>query len=163
MKTKNLLLVSVASLALIVSGCTPTNNNQGSGGGNTPVVVDNEYNIVVNAPSGVTYTVNKEKAKRGEDISLVITGVASGLNIKDVRLNNVALTAESDGRTYNFKMPNRSASIVIRVSVTGDIVVDGDFAAAFTETSAGSGIWKANVSVPSAFGSGLWQIQAKVY
>lgn len=151
MNKKNLLLVGVASLSLLLAGCQPnTSSSDPSGSGSGGEVVEDEYNVIVTVPNGVEYTVNKNKAKRGEAIEFVITSVANGLSIKDVKMNGIVQTAEADGKTYKFNMPNRSASIVVRVSVTGDVVIDGDFAAAFTETSAGSGIYEAkNVKVPS--------------
>lgn len=145
MKKKN-LLIGVASLALLLTGCNP------SSGGNDPepyvppVVVD-DYKVLVTAPSSVHYTVNKDRAQTGEEIILTINSVDNGFSLKDVVLNsNRTLNPEADGKTYKFLMPNQSASIVIRVSVHGDVVIDGDFAATFTK---GEGnVWTAkNVAV----------------
>ena len=152
MKKKN-LLIGIASIALLLAGCNQPSDGGGSVVPPGPVIVD-DYKIMVTAPTSVHYSINKERAKEGEEVILVINSIDEGFNLKEVVLNtNRTLTPEADGKTYKFSMPNQSASIVIRVSVNGDVVIDGDFVAAFTKES--SGIWAArNVSVPA--GSGLF-------
>ena len=144
MNKKN-LLIALLSAGMILTSC---------GGGDDPTppdppVVEDEYAIVVSAPTGVSYDVSATRAKKGETITLTITSVSDGFSIKDVRVNNGSpLTPEADGKTYKFTMPNRSASIVIRVAVSGDVVLDGDIAVKLNETS--SGVYEAkNVKIAS--------------
>ena len=101
MKKKN-LLIGIASIALLLAGC----NQPSSGGGSVvppgPVIVD-DYKIMVTAPTSVHYSINKERAKEGEEVVLVINSIDEGFNLKEVVLNtNRTLTPEADGKTYKF-------------------------------------------------------------
>ena len=89
--------------------------------------VEEEYTIRVTAPTGVEYSLNKNKAKKGEEITLTITSLASGYTIKKVTLNNSEITGSNN--VYTFTMPNRSASINIEVNVDGDVTLVGEIAA----------------------------------
>lgn len=104
---------------------------------NTPdPIVEEDYKIMVTAPSGVEYTISHERAKKDEEVTLVITNLSSGFSIRSVVLNGkTTLEAESDGVTYKFNMPNTSASIVITLDVDGDIVISGDVSAKLELTS----------------------------
>lgn len=156
---KSRLIIGLLTAALLISGCSGNSGEQTTGEPTTtepvpsPVdpLVDEEYSVIVKSPAAVTYTLNKQKAKFNEEIVLTITSVSSSFSIKDVRLNGALLTAETDGVTYKFSMPNRSASIIIRVSVEGDVVTDGDFAVAFNEVS--PDIFEATAAVPAEIGN----------
>ena len=128
-KSKSILFVALLGTALVTTSC---------GGSNpvTPPVVEEEYAITVTAPSTVTYSLNKTQAKKGEEVILTIDSLADGFSIKSVKVNSGNdLTPEADGKTYKFTMPNRPANIAIKVSVEGDVVINGDFAVAFTKTA----------------------------
>ena len=151
---KKALLVSLLSTALLLSACSGDGNTDTSTGEPTTTttepgpspVVDDDYAIIVTCPAGVTYELNKTRAKFNEEVVLTITSVAAGFSIKDVRANGVTLTAE--GSTYKFTIPNRSATIIIRVSVEGDVVTDGDFAVAFNEVE--EDVFEATAAIPAA-------------
>lgn len=89
--------------------------------------VEEEYTIRVTAPTGVEYSLSKNKAKKGETVTLTITSLASGYTIKKVTLNNSEITGSNN--VYTFTMPNRSASINIEVNVDGDVTLVGEIAA----------------------------------
>ena len=89
--------------------------------------VEEEYTVRVTAPTGVEYSLNKNKAKKGEEVVLTITSLASGYTIKKVTLNNTEITGSNN--VYTFTMPNRSASINIEVNVDGDVTLVGEIAA----------------------------------
>ena len=89
--------------------------------------VEEEYTIKVTAPTGVEYSLNKPKAKKGEKVELTITSLASGYTIKKVTMNNSELTGSNN--VYSFTMPDRSVSINIEVNVDGDVTLVGQIAA----------------------------------
>lgn len=129
--TRNKILLGVCALLSVgaLVGCGPKDDPDNPPA--PPIVVDTEYKIQVTAPSGIEYTVSKEKAKKDESVTLTITTVPNGFSIKSVVMNK---TTELTGtnNVYTFTMPNRSVSIVISVSVTGDVVLEGDIAAQLT-------------------------------
>ena len=150
---KNAFLIGLMSTCLLLSSCSGDNPNPstepvGPTDPTTDVPVDpveeEDYAVVVTCPTGVTYTLNKERAVFNEEVILTITSVADGFSIKDVKMNGNLLTGENN--VYKFAMPNRSAAIVIRVSVSGDVVIDGDFAVSFTEVS--EDVFEATAVVP---------------
>ncbi len=156
MKKLNKFLLVLTSSALLLGGCPATDvpDTPSGGGDDDPSgdIVAEEYAIVVNAPSTVDYSLSKSKAKRNEEVVLTINSVSEGFSLKNVTMNSKELTAEADGKTYKFTMPNRSVNLTIRVTVDGDIVIAGDFTAAFADE--GSGLFVArNVSVDSSIGS----------
>lgn len=152
---KNAFLLSLLSTCLLLTACSgdnsnPTTDPTDSGSPTTDIPVDpdedvEDFAIVVTCPTGVTYTVDKERAVFNEEVTLTITSVADGFSIKDVKMNNVEITAIS-ANVYKFNMPNRSAAVVIRVSVSGEVVVDGDFAVAFNEVR--EDVFEATAIVP---------------
>lgn len=107
----------------------------------TPVVPEEEYVIQVTAPSAVTWSLDKTKAKKGEEVTLTISKVAAGVSIKSVTYNNKDLTGK-DG-VYKFTMPNRSVAVLITCSVEGDVVIEGDITAQLTPVSGQEGLFVA--------------------
>lgn len=133
--------------ALIFSGLVLTSCGGGNpGGGDDPGVVEEEYAIRVTAPGGVTYSLSKQKAKKGESVTLTIDSLETGVSIKKVLMNGTVLTS-SDSKTYTFTMPNQSALITIEVDVSGDVTLVGEVSAKLVQEA--SGIYVArNVKVP---------------
>ena len=77
MKKLPLVLSSFLALTLL-AGCNNENTSSGSTGGtstDTSTPIEEEYVIKVTAPTGITYTLSKEKAKAGESVTLTITSV----------------------------------------------------------------------------------------
>lgn len=163
-KTLTKLFIGLASLSLLLTAC---NNNP------TPDPVDpsdpsdptdpvdpvdpvdptpDTYKVIVVAHEAVTYSVNKNEAEAGEEVILTISNVANGFYISEVTLNtSTTLAPENDGVTYKFNMPRRSATITIKVGVSGNITIQGDVAAVLSETEEGSGLYVArNVRVESS-------------
>lgn len=110
-----------------LSACPPHQQDQ------PPVIIDEEYVILVSAPSAVKASLDKEKAKKGETVTLKIDSISSGVSIKDVTMNSSPLSSTDGGSTYTFVMPEQSVKIVITVKVEGDVVIEGDIAAKLEE------------------------------
>ena len=108
------------------SGDSSSNSSSSDSSSSEPE--EEKYVIKVVAPSSISYSLNKTKAKKGEQVVLTITNVASGYSIKDVTLNTSTTLVGEDG-VYTFTMPNRSAIINITVSVSGEVIISGDIAA----------------------------------
>ncbi|MCQ2772150.1 MAG: hypothetical protein MJ238_02590 [Bacilli bacterium] len=89
------------------------------------------YAIRVTAPAGVEYTLDKTKAAAGEDVTLTLKA-NNGVLIDTVTLNKSTILKGNNG-VYKFTMPDRSASIVITVTISGDIVINGEFNAVLTD------------------------------
>jgi hypothetical protein len=99
-----------------------------SASSSTPTVEPETYVIKVVAPTGVTYTLNKQRAAKGEEVVLTITELSSAMSVKEVTMNGSVLSG-NDG-AYSFTMPDRSVTIKISVVVEGDVTLIGDIAAA---------------------------------
>ena len=105
--------------------------------------LDNEHNIKVIAPQGVTYRLSKTKAEEDEEITLTIT-VASGIALNGNPVSSqVSLTKVSDTE-YKFVMPNNAVTIEIKATIDGDVVLSGDITAKLTDED-GDGIYSADV------------------
>lgn len=106
---------------------------------------EDEYNINVSAPSIITYTLNKNRAKEGELIELTLT-VPEKCTVTSVKMNGTELT-QNAGK-YSFTMPNRVANIVVLADIDGDVTLVGELTASLVDE--GDGIYVArNVKVES--------------
>ena len=111
---------------------------------------DEEYTVKCIASGGVTPTLSKTKAKKGETVTLTLAYDA-GYSFKSIRASGTTLTTVSEGTSYSFVMGNVPVTINVETTVEGDIVINGEFNAVFAEEDEGSGIFIArNVSVPTA-------------
>ena len=124
---KRRVLLPLFAIPLVLTGC--------GGSDPTPVtppeVLPDEYNILVKSSNddAFTYELNKTKAEEGTSIVFKILTIRDGFEVKSVKANKTELTAGSDGKTYTFSMPDRSVTIVVEFSVTGDIVLAGEVVA----------------------------------
>ena len=138
MKKLPLVLSSFLALTLL-AGCNNENTSSGSTGGtstDTSTPIEEEYVIKVTAPTGITYTLSKEKAKAGESVTLTITSVPESYSIKTVTVNGAAVSGTNN--VYTFVMPNRSVTISITCDVIGDVTISGDFAAVLEKQDDGT-------------------------
>ena len=145
-KNKTILTLTALMTLGLLTGCSNSNksSNPSSGGGNNdnPPEENITFKIMVTAPTGVTYTIDKTTAAKDEEVTLTITGVGEGYAISEVTLNSNKTLTSSDDKTYTFKMPNQSAAVAISVAVTGEVVINGDFAVKLTK-NATTGIYEA--------------------
>lgn len=130
--------------ALTITGCNKPNKSNSinpsdsiaessnSNGGNTSnsasqsdVVED--YPISVTNTTGVTITVNKKRAVKGEKVTFTVE-LATGYKLKGVSVTNATVTEEAAGQ-YSFLMPERPVRITAQVEIDGDFVIVGEFAA----------------------------------
>jgi len=140
MKKVTKILVGALASTLIMGGIASC--NKGSTPTPTPEPVVTTYKVQVSCPTGVTATSSHDRAEKGQEVTITITSIAAGFSIKKVTLNtNTELTA-SETNVYKFTMPNQSALIKISVDVTGEVTINGDFAAAFTKNE-DTGIYEA--------------------
>lgn len=93
------------------------------------------YNVSVSAPDGIKYTLSSSSAKPGSTVTFTITEVPASYSISSVTMNGSVLSGSNN--VYSFTMPNRQADIIVKVSVNGDIVVEGDIAQAFVNEGGG--------------------------
>lgn len=103
-----------------------------------------DYPITVTQTQGVTITVAKKRAVKGEKIEFTVTANA-GYRVTDVKTNSAAVTNEGNGK-YSFIMPERSVRITVSVEIDGDFVLTGDFSAKLEKE--GDLYVARNVSVP---------------
>lgn len=167
MKKQLKYLLSTALLfSLVATGCNKTSvgdsssstSGETSESGNTSSE-EESYVIKVNAPSGVSYALDKERAKYGETVTLTITNVDSGFSIERVVLNDTTELTSDSGTSYQFSMPNRSAVITIYATVTGDVTLVGDVVAVL-DLDETTGIYVAkDVSIPSSTSTALFSYQ----
>ena len=105
---------------------------------------DGEHLIKVNAPSGVTCTLNKTKAEEGETITLTIT-LSSGMTLNgDPTSTQVSLTKTSENK-YTFTMPNSQVTINVKATIDGDVILTGGIVAKLTDDD-NDGIYSADVA-----------------
>lgn len=125
---KRRALLPLFAIPLVLTGC-------GGDPAPTPVVppevIPDEYNILVKSSNddAFTYELNKSRAEEGTAITFVIKTIKQGFDIKSVKANKTTLTPGTDGKTYSFTMPDRSVTIFVELSVTGDIVLAGEVVA----------------------------------
>lgn len=155
MKKRLILLTSLLALSLVAcnkggSSETPTDPDTPADPDtpDTPTDPDEpivtEYAIRITTGNGVTITADKEKAAAGDTVTLTVT-LSEGFSIVSILANSTECTKVSD-TTYTFVMPNRSVSVTCTLAVEGEITIQGDFAAAFSEESEGLYVAR-NVSV----------------
>ena len=132
-------LVLIAASALLITGCnnsstTSSDTTSDTTTNSSPVTPQPEkYKISVTVSSGITYKLSTEYAEAGEEVTLTITSVGEGISIKSVVLNgNKELVGNDDKTIYKFTMPDQSARIVISLSISGDVVIEGDIVASLT-------------------------------
>jgi len=101
------------------------------------------YNIRVTAPAGLNYALSKETALPGEEVTLTVT--PGDFIVEEVTLNGTAL--EGSNNVYSFTMPAKTASIVIKCTVSGEVVLSGDIVQALTKGEDGIYVAK-GVEVP---------------
>lgn len=105
---------------------------------------DAEYNIKVSVPTGITYTLSADKAKRDTTVTLTLA-VSSGITLNgDPTSSQVTLTKTKD-LTYSFTMPANAVSITVKGTVDGDVVLTGDITAKLTDADK-DGIYTAEVA-----------------
>lgn len=168
MEKKFKIVAAAAALLLIVS-CDGTSTSAGlstssgqtsesslsvSGGGGTtsepvvssePVVEDGR--VIIRTAAGITIVPDKETASAGETVTLTVT-LESGYSLEKLLLNGKedGITAAGD-HTYTFLMPEGSAVITARLSVAGDVVIQGSAAIVLTKDET-TGIYSAeNVEI----------------
>lgn len=132
MKKRVLTFLSAVLLTGVLASCGPTDPSDSTGGqgqttssnGTSNVLPDEEYTIRVTAPSGVLYSLSKEKAKSGESVTFTITSLPSGFSVKSVQMNSQELTGTDNA--YTFTMPNRSVTISVLCEVDGEVTLIGD-------------------------------------
>lgn len=94
----------------------------------TPPVIDDpnaEYNVKVNAPTGVTYTLSSTKAKKDDTVTLTLA-CGEGITLNGTPTSSqVALTKVSD-TVYTFTMPANAVTITVKATIDGDVVLTGD-------------------------------------
>ena len=103
-----------------------SSSQQSSSSSSEPELED--YAIKVIAPTGVNYQLSKNRAHKGEEVTLSIVDLPASMTIKEVTINNAVATGNNG--VYAFTMPDRSVTIKISVDVSGDVTLIGDIAAA---------------------------------
>ena len=145
MKKKIILPIAIIS-AIALSGCGGTKSNATSNpNGSGDVITSSEiinssentsksssdyvedYPITVTQTQGVTVTLAKKRAVKGEKITFTVVA-SSGYKVTDVKTNAATVTNEGNGN-YSFIMPERSVRITVSVAIDGDFVLTGDFSA----------------------------------
>lgn len=151
MKKSSLLLVSTLLIAGLVS-CSggsassdaSTNTNSSSSntavsssqGGNTgtsssSTKVTKTYAVKSNTPSGITITSDKEQYAPLETVILTVS-VNAGVTISKIYYNSKEATKVND-TTYTFTMPNRAVTVTCEASISGEMTIQGDALATFTQ------------------------------
>ncbi|MBP5091240.1 MAG: hypothetical protein J6328_01600 [Bacilli bacterium] len=108
------------------------------------------YQIVDRTGDGVSITLSKTEAAKGETITVTVA-VAEGFILDSLLVNGEACTKVNE-TTYTFLMPDTSAVITSKLTVTGEAVVTGDLAARLEKQSDGTfkGTLTANVNAKIA-------------
>lgn len=109
-----------------------------SSSSSTPV--EEEYVIRITSQTGVSLVADKTKAKAGETVTITAE-VDAGFTLLGVTYNGEAANKVND-TTYTFEMPSQSVIVQAKLSVSGDVTIQGDFTAAFVKDEA-TGIYSA--------------------
>lgn len=113
-----------------------------------PGPITTSHKIKVNTVSGVTATLSKSEAEAGEKITLTLT-LDQGVSLDgNPTSNQVTLSVISDN-VFGFIMPDEDVWISIKINLSGDVIVIGDFGAILTDED-DDGVYVAeNVVVPA--------------
>lgn len=127
----------------IASSILPDSSNGGTPSTSKPVTT---YSIVDRTGDGVTLTLSKTEAPKGETITITVS-VAEGFVLTGIYANDTACTKVND-TTYTFVMPDQSVVLTSKLTVTGEAIVTGDVAARLDKQADGTfkGTITANVS-----------------
>ena len=157
---KKLLAVSLLSLSLLLASCGGGNtsasdgSNSGAsdqtstsaGAGSSTSAQQEKYVVSLPKVTGVTVTSDKEKATKGETVTLTVT-VDDGFLLKSIALNGSenSITKVND-TTYTFVMPNQSAIITVSLGINSAVSLQGEIATALVKGD--DGIYSAkNITV----------------
>lgn len=88
--------------------------------------VEESYKIKINAPSTIVASTDKEEAKKGETVKVIVSSVAEGLTILNCKINSTSNATKESETTFSFEMPGRSVVISFEVSVSGDVTIVSD-------------------------------------
>ena len=153
MKSKAKILLTGLLTAALLASCGEGKPKNPSSSGNTPTPTSGEktsetptvqtYKIVDKTSNGVTLALSATEAKPGETINIVAT-LAENYTLLSLMMNGKELTATSENH-YSFTMPDTSVVLTSRVSVSGDVVVQGDLAAPLEKQ--GDGTYKGSLTV----------------
>lgn len=157
---KKLLAVSLLSLSLLLASCGGGNtsasdgSNSGAsdqtstsaGAGSSTSAQQEKYVVSLPKVTGVTVTSDKEKAVKGETVTLTIA-LEDGFLLKSIALNGSENSiSKVNETTYTFVMPNQSAVITVSLGINAAVSLQGEIATALTKGS--DGIYSAkNISV----------------
>ncbi len=151
---KNSLLVLAS--AFLLTGCGETNNStsdstggdvissqQGSeqssqdkGGNSSSEQTVTTYAIVDRTADGITVTLSKTKAAKGETVEITVA-LESGYVLLGIYANSKECTKVDDTH-YTFVMGDTAVAITASLSVTGDVVTSGDVAISLTKQEDGT-------------------------
>ena len=108
------------------------------------VPVDYEYQIKVNAPEGVSYTLSHQKAQKDTEVTLTLN-VAAGVSLNGNPTSSQTTLTKTGDNTYKFTMPASAVTINVRSTIDGDVVITGDITAKLTDDD-NDGIYQADVA-----------------
>lgn len=104
-------------------------SSSSSSSSTTPVVT--KYGVNISVTSGITITTDKSQYAPLETVAVKVKA-SSGITVSEVKYNN-KLANKVDDETYTFIMPNRSVTITCTASISGDMTIQGDALASFTQ------------------------------
>jgi hypothetical protein len=107
------------------------NSSSSSSSSEAPIVLT--YHIVLPSDTRYTITSDKTTAKQGETVTLTATAGA-GYAIASVLINKTVIAKSGDH--YVFAMPDHDVKVTATLTVTGDVTLGGDIAAALSKDSA---------------------------
>ncbi len=113
-----------------------------------PPPVDTTHKIKVNTVNGVSAVLSKSEAEAGETITLTVS-LDDGVSLDGNPTSAQVTIGKISENVFGFTMPNEDVWINIKISLSGDVIVTGDFGAILKDDD-GDGIYVAeNVVVPS--------------
>lgn len=152
--SKLLLVLASATLLASCGGQTPSSSDSnnassasdslasdsgtsssGDSSSSSPVV-ETEYAIIDRTGAGITITLDKTKAKKGETVTIAVALDANYV-LNGLYANKNACTKVSDS-VYTFVMGDSAVAITASLSVTGDVVTSGDVAISLTKQADGT-------------------------
>lgn len=108
------------------SGSSSTSQTSGSSSTSSSQP-ETDYIVKVYTKTGIKASADKQRAKKGEIVTITIEEISSGYTLKSVMMNEKVLSADSSNpMIYKFEMPNQSASITFLLNVQGYVIIDGD-------------------------------------
>lgn len=108
-----------AKIIMMLSGvCLLSTLTLASCGGEPEQILPQKYQITIKSVTGVTVTADTTSAELGETVTLTVSEVVGGKEVKGIKVGDMTITANDEGQ-FKFVMPGKNVEVE---AILGDIL-----------------------------------------